>query len=229
MMAQAGIHALVGMVVKPLSKNRQGLLLGVILGNLLPDADSLLVAAATIMGSSTEGLHRTFTHSFITVGVLLAGFYLVGVVTGNKSVTNLGIGLAIGIVMHILLDLLVWFDGVQVFWPFPMHVNLWMNVTPPEWFSKLMMPLEFLFMAGFLIVLRRWAISQKTDPVPALRLRFWIGLLLALFVVFTILVYVMEAGFMTIFGALYLVSLGLVTGIMTRMRATINHVGREGR
>ena len=131
-MAQAGIHALLGMTTKSITKSREGLLLGVILGNLLPDADNLFVAAATVIGTSTEGLHRTFTHSFISVGVLLLGFYLAGVVSGKQSVKNLGVGLAIGMVMHILLDLLVWFDGVQILWPLPMYLNLWTNVIPPS-------------------------------------------------------------------------------------------------
>ena len=39
--------------------------------------------------------------------------------------------------------------------------------------------------------------------------------------VFTALVYTMEKGFMTPFGALYLVSLGLATGVTIRMRKTI--------
>lgn len=224
-MAQAGIHALLGMTTKPLTRDRSGLLLGVILGNLLPDADNLLVAGATLMSSSTEGLHRTFTHSFISVGVLLLGFYLAGMITGKKWLTNLGIGLAIGMVMHILVDLLVWFDGVQILWPLPMYVNLWTNVTPPVWFSKLMMPTEFLFMAWYLVVLRKWAAAEGTDPIAAGRLRIWIGILLALFAVFTVLVYVLEKGFMTPFGALYLVMLGVTAGITIRMRKTIDQVG----
>ena len=67
-MAQAGIHSMVGMA---LSKNghraRKWLMLGIVLGNLFPDADNLAVAVATVMGKSTEGLHRTFTHSLFFV------------------------------------------------------------------------------------------------------------------------------------------------------------------
>jgi membrane-bound metal-dependent hydrolase YbcI (DUF457 family) len=194
----------------------------VILGNLLPDADNLLVAIATLTGSSTEGLHRTFTHSFFSVIALLLVFYVAGVVTGKKPVINLGVGLGVGMVMHILVDLLVWFNGVQILWPLPFYVNLWAEVSPPAWFSKLMMPIEFLFMAGYLWVLGSWAQKAAADPVPRSRLRVWIGLLLVLFVVFTFLVYSMEAGFMTPFGALYLIMLGLVAWITIRMRHTIN-------
>jgi hypothetical protein len=42
-----------------------------------------------------------------------------------------------------------------------------------------------------------------------------------LFVVFTILVYTMASGFVIPFGALYLLSLGLIAGITIRMRDTV--------
>jgi hypothetical protein len=36
-----------------------------------------------------------------------------------------------------------------------------------------------------------------------------------------VMVYTMESGFLTIFGAVYLLSLGLAFGITIRMRATV--------
>ncbi|MEZ4594861.1 MAG: metal-dependent hydrolase [Chloroflexota bacterium] len=105
-MAQAGIHGLVGVAVRRWTPTRKLLLLGIVLGNLLPDADNLAVAVATVTGGSTEGLHRTFTHSLFFVLALVIVFWLVGVVGKRPSLTNLGLGLGIGVLMHILLDLL---------------------------------------------------------------------------------------------------------------------------
>jgi len=224
-MAQAGIHALVGSVTRRWNGERAGLLLGVILGNLLPDADNLLVAVATLTGGSTEGLHRTFTHSFFTAALVLVLFFLAWKITGKRMLGNLGIGLAVGIVMHILLDLLVWFDGVELLWPLPIWVNLWENISPPEWFSKLMMPLEFFFMAGYLVLLMNWARDKKSDQEYLPKLKLWIYILIGLSIIFTVLVYTMETGFMTPFGALYLIALGLVVSITIRMRKTIALVG----
>ena len=78
-MAQAGIHAVVGMVVRKWLPAQKWLFLGVVLGNLFPDADNLAVAAATLAGRSTEGLHRTFTHSLFFVAAIFLIFYLVRV------------------------------------------------------------------------------------------------------------------------------------------------------
>ena len=225
-MAQAGIHALLGAALQKRIQERELLLVGVLLGNLFPDADNLAVAFATITGRSTEGLHRTFSHSFFpALGVSLL-FYFVGWVTKRPVWGNLGLGLGIGIVMHILVDLMVWFDGVEVFWPLPSRVNLWGKVTPPIWWGKLMMPLEFLFMALFFVVLGNWArkTGKNQDYLP--KLRIWVSLLVGLFFLFTGLVYLMESGFMILFGALYLAALGLGIGVTIRMRSTIEGITR---
>ena len=46
-----------------------------------------------------------------------------------------------------------------------------------------------------------------------------------LFAAFLVMVYTMESGFMTIYGAVYLLSLGLAFGITIRMRATVEAIG----
>ncbi len=220
-MAQAGIHSMVGVAVRKWSLARQWLVLGIVLGSLLPDADNLAVAIATMTGGSTEGLHRTFTHSLFTAAAIVIVFELIGRVSKRPSWGNLGLGLGIGVALHALLDLLIWFDGVQLFWPLPLWVNLWEGVTPPEWFSQLMMPMEMLFFAlyfGGLIVLAQ---RQGTDLGRVRSLKVWTAVQTILFLIFLVLVYTMESGFMTIYGAVYLLSLGLAAVITVRMRQTI--------
>ena len=78
-MAQAGIHGLVGLTVKRWVPERRWLMMGVVLGNLAPDLDNVAVAVATITGATTEGLHRTFTHSLFTV----AAIFLLGYITAG--------------------------------------------------------------------------------------------------------------------------------------------------
>lgn len=220
-MAQAGIHSIAGMAVRKWIPNRKWLMLGVVLGNLLPDADNLAVAIVTLTGQPTEGLHRTFTHSLFTIAAVIVAFCSVALITKRLHWGNLGVGLGMGIAMHILLDLLVWFDGVETLWPFPSRVNLWEGVTPPDWWTKLMMPVEFLFLALFFVLLYVTARKRSTDGDYLRTLRIWIGMQGVLFAVFTVLVYTMEKGFMTPFGALYLASLGLAAGVTIRMRKTI--------
>jgi membrane-bound metal-dependent hydrolase YbcI (DUF457 family) len=220
-MAQAGIHGLISLPLRKWAPQREWLMLGIVLGNLLPDGDNLLVAVATITKSSTDGLHRTFTHSLFTIVGVVAVFYLVSLTTKRPRWHNLGIGLGVGILMHILLDLLIWFDGVAILWPIPFWLNLWSGVTPPAWWMTLMQPVELLFFALYFFTLHSLARKQGSDLGYLGKLRIWTILEGVLFIVFLALAYTLTKGFFTIFGAIYLLSLGLAWGVTIRMRATI--------
>jgi membrane-bound metal-dependent hydrolase YbcI (DUF457 family) len=220
-MAQAGMHGLISFPVRKWAPERELLMLGIVLGSLLPDSDNLAVAVATLTQNSTEGLHRTFTHSLFTVVGVIAFFFLIGAAAKLPRLKNLGIGLGLGILMHILLDLLIWFDGVAILWPIPYYLNFWSNVTPPELWMKLMYPAELLFFALFFFSLDSMARKQGSDLRFLGKLRIWTVLEGLLFLVFLVLVFTLSKGFMTIFGAVYLLSLGLAIGIAIRMRTTI--------
>jgi membrane-bound metal-dependent hydrolase YbcI (DUF457 family) len=219
-MAQAGIHSILGVAVRKWTPDRTWLMLGILLGSMLPDADNLVVAAATVAGLPAEGLHRTFTHSLFTVAAVIVVFYIVRRITGQPRWNNLGIGLGIGILLHILLDLLIWFNGVAILWPIPSWINFWSGVTPPVWFDKLMLPAEFLFFALFFIGLSTLARRQGTDLEYLRRLRTWTWLEFDLFLIFTALVFFLQKGFMTPYGLVYMLSLGLAIGVTIRMRKT---------
>lgn len=223
-MAQAGIHGIVGVVARKWTPASEWLVLGIVLGSLLPDADNLAVAVATVTGSPTAGLHRTFTHSLFTVTAVIIVFQLIAILTKRPRLGNLGLGLGIGMIMHILLDLLIWFDGVQLLWPLPMWINFWEGVTPPEWFSQLMMPVEMLFFALYFAGLAVLAGRQGTDLGRVRGLKGWTAVQTILFLIFLVLVYTMESGFMTIYGAVYLLSLGVATVLTIQMRQTIEAV-----
>ena len=215
-MAQAGIHGLVGLAFQRTARRREWLVFGLVLGNHFPDVNNLAVAVATVMKLPTTGLHRTFTHSIFTAVILFVVFYLVGKLTRQSRWINFGLGFSVGILLHTLLDLLIWFNGVELIWPIPSWVNIWEGFSPPVWFDKLMLPAEFLFLSLFFWYLVR--LQAKDENPPVRLLIFWTFLQLGLFVIFTLLVFFMDQGFMTIFGLVYLLSLGLAWGITIRMR-----------
>jgi len=223
-MAQAGIHGVVAMAVRKWAPERSWLILGIVLGNLLPDADNLAVAVATVAKLPTEGLHRTFTHSLFTAIAVAVVFALVGRVARQTRWGNLGLGLGAGILMHILLDLLIWFNGVEILWPIPSWLNLWSGVAPPVWFDKLMLTVEFLFFGLFFLWLHQTARQQGTDKDFIRMLRVWILVQAVLFIAFTALVYTLQKGFMAPYGAVYLLSLGIAVGVTIRMRKTVEAV-----
>jgi len=224
-MPQAGLHGLTGMVVRRFAGKREWLLLGIILGTMLPDMDNVAVAVATLAKMETHGLHRTFTHNIFFVMAILLMFYLVARARKQARWNHLGLGLGIGITMHILLDPLGWFNGIHILWPLDYELNLWANVTPPEWFMAFMNPAEMLMFAVYLYALGSWARRYGTDSDYQIKLRNWTIFEVILFVLFTPLAYIMTKGFLTIFGALYLFSLFMVFFVTIRMRETVEAAG----
>ncbi len=223
-MAQAGMHGLVGIVVRKVAGKKKWLLLGILLGSLLPDMDNLGVAAATLAKVPTAGIHRTLTHGLFFMAAVALAFYLVSLWRKDTAWLNLGLGLGFGMLLHSLLDLLIWFNGVALFWPLPVWINLWGNATPPEWFTKFMDPAEFLFFALYLWGL--WSLARKagTDSGFLKTLRFWLFLEAALFIIFSPLAFIMTKGFLTIYGAFYLFSIFMAFFVTISMRRTVEAV-----
>jgi len=224
-MAQAGLHALVGAAFRKVTPKRELLMLGIILGSLFPDLDNYAVAVATVARLDTHGLHRTFTHSILAILSVFAIFFILARVRQEPRWTNFGIGFGVGIGLHILLDLLIWFNGVELLWPFGGWVNLWEGIKLPDWFAKLLDPAEFAFFAIFLIWLSKTAHNNSTNSDFLSPLRRWMVAMIGLLVVFTPLAYVMIKGFLTIFGVFYLISITAVFVITIRMRQTVEAFG----
>lgn len=223
-MPQAGIHAIVGAASRKWMPKKEWLLLGVVLGNLFPDLDNIAVAVATITKASTEGLHRTFTHSIFTILVLLILFYVVSLLTKNPKWNNFGIGFGIGILVHILLDLVLWFNGVELLWPIRFELNFWSWFVMPGWLEKLLETAEFLAFGLYFYLLASLARKQKTDEDYAPKARGHGNIQIALFTLFTILFFLSQPGVRTIYGALYLLSLFFAIGVTLRMRKTLETV-----
>jgi membrane-bound metal-dependent hydrolase YbcI (DUF457 family) len=220
-MPQAGIHGLVGTISRKWMPKREWLFLGLVLGNMFPDLDNIAVAVATLTKAPTEGLHRTFTHSIFTVIALVFLFALIAALTKNPRWTSFGYGMAAGTLMHILLDLVLWFGGVEILWPVRFELNFWGWFTTPDWLGKLLLTGEFLAFGLFFALLAVLARRQHTDVDYQPKARLWAIIQFVLFVVFTILAFAIPSGYFTIYGALYLLSLILAVGVTIRMRETI--------
>ena len=220
-MPQAGIHGMVGMATRKWTGAREWMLLGAVLGSVAPDLDNLGVAVATLTGGSTEGIHRTATHSLFFVAVVVAVFYIIGSIRKDSRWRNLGLGLGLGILLHSLLDLVLWFNGVYLFWPLGGEVNFWPNGYPSEWFHEFNeQAAEFLFFGIYLWLLGSWARKFGTDGEFLGKLRFWMWFEFALFILFFAVLLLGQA-FTTISGALYLVSILMVFFVTIRMRKTL--------
>ena len=223
-MPQAGLHAIVGTASRRWMPQQEWLWLGVVLGNLFPDLDNLVVAYATLAKlPDPAGYHRTFSHSFFTIAVMLAAFYLLAAMTRNGRWKNFGNGFGIGILMHVLVDLALWFKGVELLWPIQFELNFWSWFVMPGWLKILLDTGEFLAFGLYFLLLGSLAQKHNTDGDRRRSLRMWAVLQFALFVLFTLMFFATGTKGLpyTIYGGLYLLSLILTIILTLRMRRTL--------
>ena len=223
-MAQNGIHAIVGVIARTWMPRREWLLLGVVLGNMFPDLDNLVVAYATLARlPDPESYHRTFTHSILTILVMMLLFYLIAAMTRNERWKNFGLGFGMGILMHILLDLVLWFNGVELFWPIRYELNFWSWFITPAWLKIFLDTGEFLAFGLYFLLLGSLARRYGTDAVEQGPAKIWAYIEFALFVLFTVVFFIVGTKGLPyqVFGGLYLLSLVIGMVITVRMKGTV--------
>jgi membrane-bound metal-dependent hydrolase YbcI (DUF457 family) len=226
-MPQAGLHAIVGTVTRKWMPKKEWLLLGVVLGNMAPDLDNLVVAYATLAKlPDPAGYHRTFTHSLFTILALLLLFYLIALVTKNEKWKNFGVGFSTGILMHVAVDLFLWFAGVELLWPIPFELNFWRWFEAPVWLKIFLDTGEFLLFGLYFLLVGSLAQKQNTDGERRRSLNGWAMLQFGLFVLFTLMFFLMGSSGLqyTVFGALYLLSLIVAMSVTIGMRQTLESV-----
>ena len=129
-MAQSGIHAFCGIILSKSLKYEKWLVPSLIFGSILPDIDILFSAIGFMFGlsiSDAESIfHRTFTHNIFFSMIIYLIFLYIAEIASDKKFRTIGKGIGIGILLHIIIDIFLWFKGVQVFWPLTVDpVNIW--------------------------------------------------------------------------------------------------------
>jgi len=225
-MPQNGIHAIVGITTRKWMPQKEWLLLGLVLGNMFPDLDNLVVAYATLAKlPDPEHFHRTFTHSVFTILVMMILFYIIAALTKNEKWKNFGTGFGVGILLHMLVDLVLWFNGVPLFWPLGSELNFWTWFTVPAWLKILLDTGEFLAFGLYFMLLNSLSRRHGTDVERQGSSMMWAYIQFALFILFTALFFISSAKLLhTIFGALYLVSMIIAMVTTIKMRQTVESI-----
>jgi hypothetical protein len=122
-----------------------------------------------------------------------------------------------------LVDLILWFNGVELFWPLGGELNFWSWFVTPAWLKILLDTGEFLAFGLYFWLLASLSQKSGTDTERQNSTRMWGYAELLLFIVFTALFFTIGAKGLIyqIFGALYLVSLIVGMVITTRMKQTV--------
>jgi len=235
-MAQAGLHGIIGLAtVKRFWPNgtpdndevKTQFKYGLVLGNMIPDVDFFVLGPMYLIDSAKAmGMHRTFTHSLITLAVVTGAMYLWHRRDPRRRAHWLGLGT--GWLMHILVDILIWFSGVEILWPLrylgvPDTINLWAAVPVPGVVSSLLGAFDYFFFALYYYYLIRTAARLGTDAefLPTLKKLVWLQG--AFFVVYTGLSFALSPGLFNIahYAVFILFMFPLTLWVTRRMYQTI--------
>jgi membrane-bound metal-dependent hydrolase YbcI (DUF457 family) len=209
-MPHPGFHAAIALATRKVFSQKQWFALGLVFGSMLADLDGYPQAFAIMLQGmdpnvAEETFHRTFTHTlFFPLGILLI-FLLIYLFKREQNILNFGLGLSLGsALLHSLLDILGFFDGVGILWPY-VSINLWSSIHLSELQRQLLRSVNFLAFGLYLWYLASLAGKNKTDTDHAPRVKLYAYIQLALFVLFAALAFMLPfKTYNTIDGALLL-------------------------
>ena len=150
-----GLHMAVGVLgTENRSRIPQGARAGFIVGSMLPDLDFvMLISVYPFDRDLALSLHRSFTHSLLLVAVIALVALLLRS-THRHAATALA-GCALGMFVHDVLDVFMWFAPVGLLWPFGPPLNVVDGTRVPDLFWNLSFALEPAAYAVFLSLLKR--------------------------------------------------------------------------
>ncbi|MBC8311570.1 MAG: metal-dependent hydrolase [Candidatus Marinimicrobia bacterium] len=211
-MPQAGLHAAVGNQFQRFIPYNMRLFPAIIFGAILPDLDVITVAIGSLFYPIQQAehiFHRTFSHSFFTLILIYLLFSILGEWKKNTTLKSVGKGLVLGMLTHIVLDTFFWFREIHFLWPLPIEpFNLWRIWSPPEWFHRSMLVLEFFCFRWY-----AWFLINKHLQAPnklswiTSYLISWKNIESVLFLLFILLGFWNPQFFKILFGVAYIPSL----------------------
>jgi membrane-bound metal-dependent hydrolase YbcI (DUF457 family) len=190
-MVYTGLHGLIGLGItwwasdkKPMNKSPTPVgKLAYVLGTMIPDLDLLGSIYFVVTGqglAAATAVHRTYSHSLITIGIItLLGFIIGAIWKDKRQIQWILVGLGLGMLTHDLFDL-PYMIGISLFWPFVTdRIGLMWNL--PGGLANFNSALDFLFGALFLYAL--YILIRRVDKeTKGTLLKILIVVALAIFI-----------------------------------------------
>jgi membrane-bound metal-dependent hydrolase YbcI (DUF457 family) len=247
-MSMSGTHALVGLamgLVVGIHARSRGwsemalvgtAALGFAIGALLPDIDFVLTTVLWPLDDTTaERMHRTFTHSFVSLVPIVA---IGGLLSRRKRELGvLVLAVVAGMASHVVLDLLFWFDEVSALWPLqavtdaiPFWIDLYGGYDAPDLFTKVIFGWEYGSLTLYVGVLYWLSTRFGTNVSYRSRLKLWAAIYFLMFLVSMALVplYELETYQVIVFAPSAPFFWPLAVWITYRMRETIETLATNG-
>tara|TARA_Y100001970_G_scaffold139328_1_gene171423 strand:+ start:21 stop:716 length:696 start_codon:yes stop_codon:yes gene_type:complete len=231
-MIHTGINALIGLQLSRFVKKRKLLSTSIIIGLILPDLDLILDFILSLFLNfnflNTPYISHSIFHSILMIP-FLSLLILIYLEYKNKSNINIVIGLSIGIIMHIIIDIIS-LNSVGIFYPlFDLSSNFnlkkYLNIQTPLITTKVLYAFDFLFFRLYISMIIDLIIKNQFDKFKIIKkLTICMKMQLYIFLLFLLLIYFGVDGsiFSNLFGLLYTVSFMMILYITYKTRKIIN-------
>jgi len=211
-MAQSGIHIAFGYSLKYFFSNKKIYFPSIILGSILPDIDILLFPIASISDKSKiliELFYKSFSHSIFTIFFIFLILSIISEIKKNTKLIIIRNGITIGLLLHVLLDSLLSFEGIQLLWPLPFSsFNLWYFIDIPNWLYNFLLSIEFFFFYYYAWFLISKHLNRPNKNSWIIKyLQYWKTFEIILFILFLLLTYLQLPNFLFLFSFAYLPSI----------------------
>ena len=226
-MAQTSINAIIGFKLKGIIPNQKQLLTSIIIGMMLPDLDFIIEYLTKKITFINYELHNSLFHNifiipFIALLILIYSEYK----NKNKIIAT---GVALGIAIHIILDIIT-MQSVGLLFPlFDVKQNFdlkqFLHISIDTNIQKTLDCFEFLFFRiyGWLLI-EQIILNPKNNTYLIKRIKLWMKLELYIFLLFILFIYfgVKDSYFVNIYGVLYIPSFLFALYATYKMRKTLN-------
>jgi membrane-bound metal-dependent hydrolase YbcI (DUF457 family) len=231
-MIHTSINALIGLHLSRFIPNRKLLSISIIIGMILPDLDLILDFILSLFLNfnflnkpyiSNAIFHSLFMIPFLSLLILIYLEYK------NKNNANIVIGLSIGMIIHIIFDIIT-LNSIGIFYPLfdlgsNLNLNNYLNFQIPEIITKILYAFDFFFFRLYTWMIIDLIISHKDNNSKIIKkLTIWMKIQLYIFLLFLLLIYfdVNERVFSNFFGLLYTPSFVIALYITYKTRKIIN-------
>lgn len=239
-MAQNGLHGLIGLTLTRATGKTahepgkaivaKSFTYGFVTGNVLPDIDLVALGVTYLFDSELAmRMHRTATHSVLTIAVVTLSGILLSTTKGGRSYFR---GLGTGMLVHSFVDIFLWLSSIDILWPlghfgFRSEINLWTNVKIPPLWNNLLGATDFLMVALFFGYLSNLARRYETNHAFLPKLRVFIAFHYVCFVIYIGLSFFLSRTLFDIaqYGVIILISIPMTWITVRGSKPTIERLG----
>tara|TARA_Y100000590_G_scaffold441431_1_gene568131 strand:+ start:892 stop:1644 length:753 start_codon:yes stop_codon:yes gene_type:complete len=151
-MAQTGFHAYIATKLRRYFPSKKWFFPSFLAGSIFPDLDYIFSQMDKLIyvPNYLSYLNKTFTHSLITTIIIYFAILILYEIKKNKNIINIANGLISGILLHIIFDIFLNIERIDLFWPLPIKsIHLWKEIIIPDYAYKFSIILELIFFRIF--------------------------------------------------------------------------------